>query len=87
MEGADERVKSAAKPNREKEPIVRQASGNVARSADDARGNGVADGNGDAESDAEDLEQGAFVFAGIMRSASAGRGEGIGRQGVVSVRR
>ena len=68
MESADEGVKRAAEPHAEEKQMIGETRGDVPGSADDAGGNGVADGDGDAETDAEDLEEFA-LFLARMRGA------------------
>ena len=77
MEGADEGVEGAAKPDTKEEPMIRQARGDVARRAHDASRDGVADGHGDTEADAQDLQQRTFVLSRIVRVSMSCR-EGVG---------
>jgi len=55
LEGADKGVESTAEPNAKEEPMIGEARGDVAGSANNAGGDGVADRDGDAETDAENL--------------------------------
>ena len=63
LESADKGIKRAANPDADKEPGIGEKRGNVAGSADDADGDGIADRDCDAEADAENLEKFAFVLA------------------------
>ena len=57
---ADERVESTDDPNAKEEINVGQPLRDVAGRADDTRGNGVADGRGDAEPHAENFKKPAL---------------------------
>ena len=81
LESGNEGVKSSAKPDCEVQPNVGKASCNVTGSANDADGDRVADGDGHAEADAENLQKFAAIW-GFSRRV----GGGVGGQGVVSGR-
>ena len=65
LEGAHQGVEGAAKPHAEKQPVIGKARGDVARSTNDAGGNGVANGDGDAKPYAQDLQELAAFFARV----------------------
>ena len=73
LKGADECVEGTDKPHAKKQPRVGETRGDIAGSANDAGGNGVANGDSDAETDAENLEQRALFLArmrGTQRQVS-----------------
>src|SRR3989442_1184309 len=57
--GAEEGVETADDPDGEKEPEGRQVGGDVARRAQNARGDGVADDHGQTKGQAENSEKAA----------------------------
>lgn len=68
LEGADESVESAAEPNTEEQPATRKTRGDVAGGADNASGDGVADGDSNAETDTENLQERALFFSRMRRT-------------------
>ena len=68
LKGADEGIDRAAEPDTEEKPMIGKARGDVTGSADNAGGNGIADGNGNAETYAENLQEFA-LFLARMRGA------------------
>jgi len=63
LEGAEEGVESPADPDGDEQPGVGKDCGDAAGGANDADRNGIADGDGNAETDTEYLKEFAFVFA------------------------
>ena len=84
LEGAHQRIESAAEPDRKKQPEVGKTRGDVAGGADDTGGDGVADGDGDAKTNAEDLEKRATFFARVSGSSVVSSGERVSGQWAVS---
>jgi len=71
LKSADQGVESADEPNGEEEPMIGKARGDVAGCVYDAGGDGVAYGDSDTETHAENLEKFALFLVGI----SGARGE------------
>jgi hypothetical protein len=86
LKGADQGVERSANPHTEEKPMIGEPRGNIARRADDPRGNGIANGDRNAEADTQNLEKFSFFLA-FGRPGRVRRGEIRGRrQGVVSWR-
>jgi hypothetical protein len=69
LKGTEKGIESAADPDSEEEPGVGENGGDAAGGAYDAYGDGVADRDGYAEADAEDLKEFALVWTigGVSR--------------------
>lgn len=65
--------------------MIGKARGDIARSADDASGDGVANGDGDAKAYAKDLEELAAFFARMSGSEWRVGGERVRRCGQCAV--
>jgi hypothetical protein len=63
LEGAHEGVERSTEPYREKQPMIREASSDITGSTNDAGGDRIPDGDGNAEADAEDLQELPAFFA------------------------
>ena len=75
LEGTDQSIKRTDKPYAKKQPVVREARGNISGSAHDAGTDGVTDGHRDAETYTQNFQEFAAFFAWMRGRQGLRRGE------------